>query len=62
MNKQEFERQFEEWRATIKVSSDPSLFIRDDDPVAIRKLEEVTKMLEEAPLPEWLLKKMREAE
>ena len=59
MNKSEFWREFEEWRATIKVVDDPSFFIRDDDPVAIKKLEEATKMLEETELPEWLRKRVR---
>lgn len=33
---------------------------RDDDPFLIKKLEEAYKTFEEAPLPEWLVKKMNE--
>jgi hypothetical protein len=31
---------------------------REDDPFLIKKLEEAYKTLEEAPVPEWLLKRM----
>ena len=59
MTRQEFEREFEEWRATIKVVDDPSFFIQHDDPVVLRKAEEATKSLLETPPPEWVLKRMR---
>ena len=35
---------------------------RDDDPFLIRKLEQAYKTLEEAPLPDWLIKKMKEGD
>ena len=38
--------------------SERPFHIADDDPFLVRKLEEAYKTFEEAPIPEWLLKRM----
>jgi hypothetical protein len=43
----------------IKVSERP-FTIADDDPFLVRKLQAAYKCLEEAPLPDWLLKRQME--
>jgi hypothetical protein len=43
----------------IKVSERP-FRVADDDPFLVRKLEEAYKTFEEAPIPDFLLKRMDE--
>lgn len=45
----------------IKVSERP-FRIADDDPFLVRKLDEAYKTFEEAPIPDFLLKRMDEKE
>jgi hypothetical protein len=40
---------------------DEKLF-RDDDPFLVKKLEDAYKVLEEAPIPDWLVRKMNQEE
>lgn len=47
-------------KAHIKVGE--RLPYRADDPFLVKKLEDARKTFEEAPLPEWLVKKMNEKE
>jgi hypothetical protein len=44
--------------AHITEVSERPFHIADDDPFLVRKLEEAYKTFEEAPIPEWLLKRM----
>ena len=44
-------------RKHITVVDELPFRIADDDPVMLRKMEEAYKTFEEAPLPDWLLKR-----
>ena len=46
-------------RAHITVVDELPFSIADDDPFLVRKLEEAYKTLEEAPIPDFILKRMR---
>jgi hypothetical protein len=47
-------------RAHITVVDELPFRIADDDPFLVKKLEGAYKTLEEAPIPDFILKKMRE--
>ena len=47
-------------KAHIKEVDQPPFHINDDCPFLVRKLEEAYKTFEEAPLPDFLLKRMEE--
>ncbi|HEV2483392.1 MAG TPA: hypothetical protein VGS79_27195 [Puia sp.] len=51
-----WERFIERIRSHITVGE--RLPFRADDPFLVRKLEEACKTFEEAPIPEWLLKRI----
>jgi hypothetical protein len=46
-------------RAHITVVDELPFRIADDDPFLVRKLDEAYKTFEEAPIPEFILKRMR---
>jgi hypothetical protein len=46
-------------RAPITVVDELPIRIADNDPFLVRKLEEAHKSFEEAPIPDFILKKMR---
>ena len=46
-------------KAHITVVDELPFRIADDDPFLVRKLEEAYKTLEEAPIPDFILKRMR---
>ena len=47
-------------RAHITVADELPFRIADDDPFLVRKLEEAYKTFEEAPIPDFILKRMKE--
>lgn len=46
-------------RAHMTVVDELPFRIDDDDPFLVRKLQEAYKTLEEAPIPDFILKKMK---
>jgi hypothetical protein len=46
-------------RAHITVVDELPFRIADDDPFLVKKLEEAYKTFEEAPIPDFILKKMK---
>jgi hypothetical protein len=57
--KEQEENEFEKWIGK-HVTVGERLPYRDDDPFLVKKLEEAYKTFEEAPLPDWLVRKMNE--
>ena len=47
-------------KAHVKVVAERPFTIADADPFLVRKLQAAYKCLEEAPLPDWLLKRQME--
>jgi hypothetical protein len=47
-------------RAHVTVVDELPFRIADDDPFLVRKLEEAYKTLEEAPIPDFVIKRMAE--
>lgn len=59
--KEREENELEKWAAKhVTVVKERPFHIADDDPFLVKKLQDAYKLLEEAPLPEWLIKKMNE--
>jgi len=57
----EWEKFMQHLRSHVTVAREP-FDIDDNCPFLVKKLEDAYKTFEEAPLPEWLVKRMKERE